>query len=216
VSATGVELHSADGLRLEGAWDVPTTARGAVVLCHPHPKLGGTMNAPLLLALRDELVARGWATLRFNFRGIGRSEGTPSTGVDEVDDARAAIGFMRARLGSDPIALVGWSFGAAVAIRAAGQDDSLLGCVAIAPAVVAKADITAGLPPAHELDLGVPLLFVCGTNDRVVDPQDCRSWIARVPHGELVEIAAANHFFWGRYDELGVIVGDWLDDHRNS
>jgi alpha/beta superfamily hydrolase len=174
--------------------------------------MGGTMNAPLLLALRDDLVTRGWAVLRFNFRGIGASEGDSGTGTDEVADAEAAVSVARARAPGMRLALAGWSFGGAVAIRAAERDDSLAGCVAVAPSVRAKAGVTAGLPAADRLDLGVPLLFVCGGNDTVVSPEDCKTWIDAVPAGRYVEIAGANHFFWGRYDPLCSAVGDWLDD----
>lgn len=181
-----------------------------LVLCHPHPRMGGTMNAPLLLALRDALLGRGWAVLRFNFRGIGASEGTCSTGEDEVADAMGAVSEARRRAPGTPVALAGWSFGAAVAVRAAALDDSLLGCVAIAPAVQPKRDVTAGLPAAEDLDLGVPLLFVCGRNDAVVAAADCRRWIEAVEASDLVEIEGANHFFWGRYDQLTNAVGEWL------
>jgi uncharacterized protein len=187
------------------------THHGVVVMCHPHPNMGGTMNAPLLLALGDDLTARGWAVLHFNFRGVGASEGRPSDGTDEVADAAAAIAEARTRARDAPVALAGWSFGGAVAVRAAERDDSLAGCAVVAPAVRPKQGVTAGLPPAEDLDLGVPLLFVCGANDTVVSPEDCKTWIDGVPAGSYVEIAGANHFFWGRYEKLCSVVGDWLD-----
>ncbi len=169
------------------------------------------MNAPLILALRDDLTERGWAVLRFNFRGIGASEGRPSGGTDEVADAEAAITEARERAPGAPSALAGWSFGGAVAVRAAERDDSMVGCAAVAPSVRPKEGVSTGLPPADSLDLGVPLLFVCGTNDTVVSPEDCKTWIDDVPEGRYVEIAGANHFFWGRYDKLCATVGEWLD-----
>jgi alpha/beta superfamily hydrolase len=211
VSGGGLGFRSSDGLSIEGALDAPPQPTGALVLCHPHPSMGGTMNAPLLLALRDALVPRGWAVLRFNFRGIGGSEGSPGTGEDEVGDAEGAVVEARRRVPTVPVAIGGWSFGGAVAVRAAERDDSLAGCAAIAPAVRTRPGVTVGLPPADQLDLGVPLLFVCGANDRVVAPEDCKRWIDDVPAGLYVEIGAANHFFWGRYEALGAVVGDWLD-----
>jgi alpha/beta superfamily hydrolase len=204
-------LRTGDRLRLEAALDGGNASGPALVLCHPHPKMGGTMNAPLLLALSKEVVERGWSVLRFNFRGIGASEGRPSTGEEEIADARAAVEFLRARQRRVAVAIAGWSFGGAVAVRAAAEDDSLAACAAIAPAVEARPDVTAGLPPADELDLGVPLLFVCGSNDDVVSPEACRRWIAPIDHAELVSIRGANHFFWGRYDRLVGTVADWLE-----
>jgi uncharacterized protein len=206
-----VRFASSDGLTLEGAVDVPPEARCAVVVCHPHPSMGGTMNAPLLLALRDCLVDAKRAVLRFNFRGIGASEGTPSTGIEEVADAEGAVAEVRRRLPNLPVAIAGWSFGGAVAVRTAVRDDSLSACAAIAPAVRGRPGVTDGLPPAPDLDLGVPLLFVCGGNDRVVSPEECKRWIEEVPAGTYVSIPGANHFFWGSYERLGAVVGDWLD-----
>jgi alpha/beta superfamily hydrolase len=208
-----VLLRTDDGLTLEGELEGGVDPKAGLVLCHPHPDMGGTMNAPLLRAVRDALVGRAWAVLRFNFRGIGRSEGSSTTGEAEVADALAALAFLRSRLGARPTAIAGWSFGGAVAVRAAVADDGLLGCVAVAPAVTQKPGIAAGLPPAQELDLGVPLLFVCASNDEVVAAQECRSWIEPIEAATYVEIAGANHFFWGRYDELAATVGDWLDGH---
>jgi uncharacterized protein len=203
-------LETVDGLRLEAHADGPEEARAAIVLCHPHPDMGGTMNAPLLLALRDGFVARGWGVLRFNFRGVGGSSGERGIGTEEVADAEGAVAWARRMWPEVPVAIVGWSFGAGVALRAAERDDSLLACVAIAPPVEGRPGVTAALPPAADLDLGVPLLFVCGAHDEVTPPEHCRRWIEGVDHGELIEMAAANHFFWGRYDHLSTAVADWL------
>ena len=208
---SGVILVTADGLRLEAELDAANYPRAGLVLCHPHPKMDGTMNAPLLLALCDELLRPRWPVLRFNFRGIGASEGEPSTGEDEAADARAAIALFRERDDRLPLAIAGWSFGGAVAVRAAAQDDSLIGCAAIAPAVEPRTDIAGGLPPADQLDLGVPVLFVCGANDEVISPSACRRWLEGMEHATLIEMPGANHFFWGRYDGLSSTVAGWLD-----
>ena len=204
-------IATPDGLSLEARADGPAEARAILVVCHPHPDMGGTMNAPLLVALCTEMAARGWATLRFNFRGVGASTGRRSLGEREVIDAHAAVARVREDRPGLPVALAGWSFGAGVAVRAAAEDDSLLACVAIAPSIEGRSGVTVPFPPADELDLGVPLLFVCGSNDDVTPIEPARRWIAEVEHGELVELAAANHFFWGRYEELSATVSDWLE-----
>ena len=211
MSADEVTFESSDGLTLEAIQDAPDEPRAALVLCHPHPKMGGTMNAPLLTALTALMVDEGWTVLRFNFRGIGRSEGEATTGIDEVQDATGAIAYMRNRVPDLPLAIAGWSFGAAVAIRAAAEDDSLVGCVAIAPAVKEKPEVTAGLPPPDQIDLGVPLLIVAATNDELVETEDCKAWVADIPHAKVVVIAGANHFFWAKYDALGDEVAGWLN-----
>ncbi|MDQ3914096.1 MAG: alpha/beta fold hydrolase [Actinomycetota bacterium] len=204
-------IRSRDGLALEAALDAPGDAKAVLVLCHPHPQMGGTMNAPLLLALRDEMVRREWAVVRFNFRGIGSSEGDSSTGIAEVADAGGAADFAAERFPSVPRAVAGWSFGAAVAVRLAAAEPGYVGCVAIAPAVTEKPGVTAGLPAADELGLSLPVLVVVGENDSQVSPDECSAWGAGA--GARVErIAGANHFFWAKYDDLSELVGTWLDE----
>ena len=204
-------IESSDGLSLEAEVDDSGEPRGAVVLCHPHPKLGGTMNAPLMLALRDRLVREGWAVLRFNFRGIGDSEGRASTGEAEVADVEGALAWARERYPKVPVALCGWSFGAAVALRTvcAGSEPSAV--AAIAPAVKPREGITAGLPPAEEVEIDTPVLLVCACNDDLVAVDDCRSW-AKAAGVNLEEVRGANHFFWGKYEDLAEIVAGWLDE----
>ena len=208
-----VECTSADGLWLEAVVSEPSeAAKRAFVLCHPHPQMGGTMNAPLLLALRDRLVSDGWAVFRFNFRGIGESEGESSDGVPEVADAAGAIAAARARWPGLPLAIGGWSFGGAVAIRAALTDGDLAACSVVAPAVSPKPGITAGVPPADEVKLSCPLLVVGAANDRQVDPAGIRAWAEAVEGARYVEVSGANHFFWAKYDQLSTIVGEWLGE----
>jgi uncharacterized protein len=205
-----VELRSLDGLSLEAALDGPPDPAAVLVLCHPHPRMGGTMDAPLLLALVAAMTRHGWAVLRFNFRGIGASEGEPSTGEAEVADARGAVGLARDRFQGAPIAIAGWSFGAAVAVRTVVEEPGLAACVAIAPAVKPKEGITAGLPGPAGLHLPVPVLVLCGANDHLVDGDDCVAWAGAVGGVEVEVMAGANHFFWGKYDDLAERVRTFL------
>jgi uncharacterized protein len=207
-----LKISSADGVALEAELDRPDDAKAGLVFCHPHPKMGGTMNAPLLLAVRDEMVGRGWAVLRFNFRGIGDSEGESSMGVEEVADARGALKELRKALPDAPVAIAGWSFGGAVAVRTAAEDPDLVACTAIAPAVTERPAVTAGLPPPHELALSMPVLFLCGSNDDQVPPEECRAWVEELPAGTYEEIPGANHFFWAKYDRLTGVIADFLDN----
>lgn len=203
-------LTSRAGLALEAEFDAPADARAALVMCHPHPRLGGTMDAPLLIALRDALTSGGWAVLRFNFRGVGASEGTPSTGEQETADAAGALDFLRRRSTDVPTAIAGWSFGASVALRVAAAEPELAACVAIAPAVHPTPGITAGLP--SQLRVEVPVLVVCGANDELVPPSDCAALADRLPNARYVELAGANHFFWAKYDDLARTVTSFLDE----
>lgn len=210
VSTESTTIASTDGLSLEAVVDAPDAPLAALVLCHPHPQMGGTMNAPLLLALRDELLARRWAVVRFNFRGIGASEGESSTGVAEQQDANGAVAFAHDRW-SVPVAIAGWSFGAAVAIRAAMTGDDLVACAAIAPALRRTEGVTEGLPPASETRLSIPALVICASNDELVDLEEARAWSVETG-ARFVEMKGANHFFWAQYEKLARIVADFLDD----
>lgn len=204
-------IRSHDGLTLEAAIDQVAQPKGAVVFCHPHPSFGGTMNAPLLTALRDDLLSRGFSTLRFNFRGVGESEGTSSLGPEEVADALGAVDAARGQWPGLEIALLGWSFGGAVAIRTAAQTD-VAACVAIAPSVEPKPDVTAGLPDPAQVALETPLLLVIGVNDELISPAAAKAWAAGVEGARYVEMPGANHFFWAKYEDLAALIGDWLEE----
>lgn len=206
-----LRLQTEDGLSLEAAVDASDQPRAALVLCHPHPKMGGTMNAPLLLAIRDALLPMGWGVLRFNFRGIGTSEGETGIGIEESKDARAAVAEARRRWPGIPLAIAGWSFGAAVAVKTAAEDDELVACVAVAPAVKEKPGITAGLPPAGEVSLSMPTLFVVGVNDDLTLPEDAKAW-ADEAGVTFSEMRGANHFFWAKYEKLAAEVARFLND----
>ena len=199
-------FKSRDGLSIEGEIDEPFGPHASLVLCHPHPKMGGTLNAPLLLALRDEMLQRGWRVLRFNFRGIGKSEGESATGTNEVNDA---LGALDAIPTDAPIAIAGWSFGGAVGVRAAAQSD-VAACVALAPSVDARPHITEGIPP--NVDPKCPVLIVVGSNDQHVSPKRAEEWAA--DHGAtFISMPGANHFFWAKYEDLAKIVAEWLEQN---
>ena len=167
------------------------------------------MDAPLLLALRDALVADGYAVFRFNFRGIGSSEGSPGDGTAEVADARAAIDAARERHPDLPLALLGWSFGASVALRVAPDAGKLTAVVAITPPVSGRAGYSVGLPDSY--DAGVPVLVVAGVNDTTTDPEKQRAWAA-ANGARFVALKGANHFFWGKYDDLATVVTEFLEE----
>ncbi|MCA1709319.1 MAG: alpha/beta fold hydrolase [Actinobacteria bacterium] len=206
---TDLRIRSSHGLELEAQLEAPPSPRAALVLCHPHPKMGGTMNAPLLVELGAEMNRRGWAVLRFNFRGIGSSEGVSGTGVDEVADARGAIEEVKTTY-DVPIGIAGWSFGGAVALRTAAERVDLVGVAGIAPAIKGKAGITAGLPNPGELSLDLPVMIVVGSNDDLVDPRDARDWADAIG-GRFLLMKGANHFFWGKYEALDQAIGGFFD-----
>src|SRR5262249_48220793 len=119
-----VTFETADGVLLEGELrrDVARPIATAAI-CHPHPLHGGSKDHPLLWAIRNELAHRGLAVLAFNFRGVMGSGGWDGGGIDEVEDARAAVGRVRREAPDAPTLLVGWSFGGSVALRESLGDE---------------------------------------------------------------------------------------------
>ncbi len=119
-----VSFLTEDGVRLEGELRLPDDApRGSVVICHAHPRHGGSKDHPVLWSVRNELAGkRSFATLLFNFRGTMGSGGTFGGGRDELRDVRAAIGTVCERA-EGPTLVFGWSFGASVALREAFEDE---------------------------------------------------------------------------------------------
>jgi alpha/beta superfamily hydrolase len=116
--------------QLEAIVREPAAPTAAVVVCHPHPRGGGTLNNNVVYRLAKALVDGGAATLRFNFRGVGASTGAYAEGIGEEDDARAAIDFLRERHPTLPLWVAGFSFGARVGLSVGARDprvEKLLG-----------------------------------------------------------------------------------------
>jgi alpha/beta superfamily hydrolase len=177
--------------------------RLVAVVCHPHPLFGGTMHNKVVHTLARALRAGGAATVRFNFRGVGASEGAHDEGAGETGDALAAVRWARERWPGLDLVLAGFSFGAVVAIRAAaGADPRWL--ITVAPAVD-RVGLGDGKLP--ECDW----LIVQGEADDVVDPATVRSWHARwAPRAHLRMLPGVGHFFHGRLHELqDCIRAEW-------
>lgn len=173
------------------------------VVCHPHPLYGGTMDNKVVYTLARTLEQLGAPAIRFNFRGVGGSEGRYDDGRGETEDALAVVAYGRHRWPGAQLWLAGFSFGGAVAVRAAaqGRPERL---IAVAPgiSIVPVADAA---PPA------CPWLIVQGDADEVVPPGAVRSWAQRLsPAPQLRILAGAGHFFHGRLGELRDGVLDFM------
>jgi alpha/beta superfamily hydrolase len=178
--------------------------RAAAVLCHAHPLHGGVMHFKVLFRAAKALQAHGVAVLRFNFRGVGRSEGVHDEGRGEQDDARAALEEIARRLPGLPIVLGGFSFGSVVAVR--------VGCGE--PRV--KAMLVMGFPARMLADTAFlaacrqPRLFVQGARDEFADEARIRALVEPLPEPKtLVVVPDSDHFFTGRLDDMQSAVDAW-------
>jgi uncharacterized protein len=182
--------------------DGPPVAAG--VVCHAHPLHGGVMHFKVVFRAAKALQQHGVAALRFNFRGVGRSEGAHDQGRGEQDDVRAALTEMQRRFPGLPLVLGGFSFGASMALP--------VGCAE--PGV--RALFALGLPVTMMTDFSFlqacrpPRLFVQGERDQFGGADLLRELVARLPEPRsLVIVPGADHFFGGHLDEMQQAVGAW-------
>jgi alpha/beta superfamily hydrolase len=195
VNAEGlVERGQADGLH------------AAVVIAHPHPQFGGTMHTKAVFQSAKALSRIGCAVLRFNFRGVGTSDGSFDNGIGEMDDFRAALDFMQQRHPGVPLWSAGMSFGAWISLTAGAADPRVSALVGIAP-------------PLSRYDFEPvrvstkPKFFLQGERDELCPLKDMQAFYARAADPkELVVIDAADHLFDGKLVELAEAIEDLLGD----
>lgn len=196
------EAQRIDG-RLEGTLRVPDARpRAIVVIAHPLPTHGGEMRNPLVAGIARACAERGWYALRFNFRGVGASSGVWTGGRDEAEDVGAAVTHARAVASGLPLGLVGYSFGALMALRW----------------------VSRGTPPDGLVLVGLPLRSVTGRDNELPTVPDGTFVVAaerdqfgaaaelreRLPRARIAEVRDADHFFVGHRDELQRLVTDEL------
>lgn len=170
--------------------------RLAAVVCHPHPLYGGTMHNKVVYRLVRGLRRSGAVVLRFNFRGVGRSEGEHANMVGEIEDARAALSLLRQRYPELPFALAGFSFGSRVITR--------LGCDTEGAQFLMAAGFPTRMGDADYLDhCLVPKCFLQCTHDEFAPRAQFEDLYARVAEPkQLAWIEGTDHFFAGALEEL--------------
>lgn len=195
----GIKFRAGD-LLLEGRLAQPAEAQQGVVVCHPHPQYGGSMDNNVVDAVTRHLQRNGIATFRFNFRGVGESEGGFGNLVGECDDARAAVQLLRERTGFANITLAGYSFGAIVALQAGHDHPNVERLIAIAPPFsMFDADFLR--------ECQKPKLMVVGEHDSFCPPDLFERCVSTFPEPtEHAQLANADHFFVGQEAELAGIV----------
>ena len=191
--------------RLEAALMLPDEAPIAVaVVCHPHPLHGGTMHSKVVYRAAVGLRSRGVAALRFNFRGVGRSQGVFDNGIGERDDVRAALDEAEGRFPGLPLMLGGFSFGS-VAALAVGATQARVAAIFALGFPVAMA------PEATALACGgKPRLFVQGERDAFGSGEELQALLEAVPGPhDVVVVEGADHFFEASLDAVEHAVATW-------
>jgi uncharacterized protein len=185
-------------------------ATHTALVCHPHPVFGGTLHNKVVFHIMKALNGFGFPVLRFNFRGAGLSQGKHDNGQGEVDDVRAAFDWLDGQFRL-PIVFAGFSFGAAVGLRAACPDSRI------------KAAIGAGTPVSpvdmRSYDLSFlqrcvkPKLFVSGERDVYGPRAELEKLVESVSDPKkLVIVAGADHFFEGYLQELRASIEVWMKE----
>lgn len=192
-----------DGPALEARLAPLANPKGGFVVCHPHPLYGGDMDNPVVIRVAEVAQAAGYATLRFNFRGAGASEGVHDKGRGEQEDVRAAMAALATHLpAGSRVGVMGYSFGAAMAARATRPSvpEAPLGLIA---------------PPLGMYDFDFlqtspgRLLLVAGTADSYC-PVEALHRLAAITSTEERIVEGADHFFFGKLYPLGEAIGGWL------
>lgn len=180
--------------------------QAVAVICHPHPLHGGTMDNKVVHTLSRAFLGISFRTLRFNFRGAGSSEGAYDEGRGEIQDALAATEWLRRRNPGLPLWLAGFSFGAAIAIRATVASEPA-GLITVAPPA---ARLSGKLSPQPSC----PWLIVHGDRDEVVDIDETLQWVNELEPGpELTIFPETTHFFHGKLVALREAVQDFVRDN---
>ena len=210
-----VSFTTEDGVRLEGEVRMPDgDSAGAAVICHPHPRHGGSKDHPLLWAIRNELAAaHALGVLAFNFRGVMGSAGTYGGGRDELRDLRAAVGFVQRLIGEEAFTVVvGWSFGASVALREA-LDDRRVSALTLVGMPLEPRDLA--LPPVPDsIDLRRfkrPACLIAGEHDEYCPPDALRAFGHAFANAEVTIVPGTDHYFWRREREAATAIGHFAD-----
>lgn len=189
-------------IRLEGLLKKNSSGKG-VVVTHPHPLYGGDMDNPVVEEIARSFFEKGFTTLRFNFRGTGKSSGMFENGIGEEDDVRAALAYLKAS-GVSIIYLAGYSFGARINASVVSSGCDLQDHIMVSPPL--------GFMSFDEV-LSMPLtgLIVTGANDDVAPSSMVSSAIQRWqinPQFEVIE--ECDHFYTGCLNKLNRVLSDYL------
>ena len=186
-------------------------SRGGAVVCHPHPAYGGTMEHPVVVALAAALAAAGFVALRFNFRGVGASQGRHGGGGPERQDLAAALELAAREAGpTAPLVLAGYSFGAWVAYPVACTDPRVRAVLCVAPPLEL-------LPMPAVAPSPVARWFALGDRDEFCAPHTFREWYqTQDDPKECLTLPGADHFLAGSEEAVGAAAAGFVVAHREG
>ncbi|MGZ5492644.1 MAG: alpha/beta hydrolase [Thermoanaerobaculia bacterium] len=199
-----VDIYGKEG-RLEALYRELQDPAGVAVICHPLPAGGGTLHTKVVFRAARGLEGANFATLRFNFRGVGASGGTFDNGEGEQDDFLAALDWLRKKHPDKPVIAGGFSFGAWVASRAGCEVGFIKGLFLIGTPV-SKYDFKF-LRTCEK-----PILFVHGTQDEYGDVNKLEQLAQQVRNAETVIVTGADHFFTKQLDAVEETVRNWAEE----
>jgi len=182
---------------------------GVGIVCHPHPLFQGTMHNKVAYMLAKSYLQKDMLAIRFNFRGVGKSEGKHANGIDEVDDLKAVFDWVKTQWPELKTNLAGFSFGSYVALRFIQNSNwcqtyGLQSLVTVAPPV-GRWDFSSIKMPTF------PVLVLQGLQDELVDANVVETWVTAFKEApEIIKLAEADHFFHGQLIKLQDHVVNWL------
>jgi len=185
-------------------WDPQGKPRFAAVVCHPHPLQGGTMHNKVVFRAAKAARLAGLPTLRFNFRGVGKSTGSFSEGIGEREDVTAALDFLGTRFPALPVCLIGYSFGASVGLRVGANDPRVVALVGLGvPVSSTNMDFLRGVLK--------PKLIIQGTRDQFGSRAQVESFYGMLAEPkQLYWVQNADHFFTGKLEEVQRAIREFL------
>jgi len=196
-------FFKSNGLKIEGLVSEGRTRNG-VVVTHPHPLYGGEMHNNVVESIVGAYGEKGYTTLRFNFRGVGQSEGSYDNGTGEQEDVRAAVAYLYG-LGKTSMDLAGYSFGAWVNAQCIEDLAHVKRMVMVSPPVIF-------LDFSFLKYCAKIRLVIAGSEDDIAPPAMIKDMIpVWNPEAEFHIIKGADHFYLGKTGEIEMIIGDLID-----